>query len=95
MKIKLLDYESNEYELDVDEENLDHLEVEVISGDEILSIYLKDGSIETYDAADYLGQMRMMNFYDGWYEVYPEDIEKWMNRKDSYDWPTETIYEDD
>ena len=87
MKIKILNYNNDAYEFEIDETTLDHIEVEIITGDELITIHYKDGGhSRTHDAARYSEDFRFQNYYDGWYEIYPDEIEEWMQRIDSYEW---------
>ena len=87
MKLKLLDYDGNPFEYEIGElEKIKSIELEVISGDEVATIYYKDGTSAVYDTAP----DRMMDFFDTSYTVYNEEginlfnDEKWVNRLDSY-----------
>lgn len=59
MKIKLLDYASNVHEVEIDD-NTDHIEGEIISGDTVMTypIYYDTGKTT-----------RTMNFYDGSFTI--------------------------
>lgn len=83
MEIKYFDYTGESTTVEIEGE-ITHIEVTVVSGDEILDVYFhnKDGQLEDciFDNGG-----RIWNFFDGFYEVMPEDIDKWNQRHDSYD----------
>ena len=84
--INILDYNGNKYKIKIDKNNIHHIEVLVISGDELIRIYYNDGShSKTYDVSNYNFDPRSVNFYDGRYDVYPKDITLWMTRNTSYE----------
>lgn len=62
------------------------IDIQVISGDEIATIIYKNGSKEVRDS----GCFRTIDFDDGEYCIYQadltNDIDKWLKRKDSYDY---------
>lgn len=85
--IKIMDYRRNKRDVPVDLENVGRIDVEVISGDEVLTVTKKDYTVERYDSSD----RRFIDYYDYQYTIYdPEDginmLEDpvWKNRKSSY-----------
>lgn len=63
------------------------LNINIVSGDEILEVMYKDYSTKEYDSSD----CRRMDFYDGGYCIYDitkgfDDIKNWNKREDSYDY---------
>lgn len=88
MEIKLLDYAKNETIVEIG--NLDDIakmEIDVITGDEILTVVYKDYTIRKFDSS----RDRMADFYDDGYEIYDFnksenliDDPKFLNRTDSY-----------
>lgn len=85
-KVKILDYENNIYETDVDIEDVNFIIVTVISGDEILSIFTKDDKTINIDSAMLSGNFRFMDLYDYQYIVPTSDLAEWNERKNVYDW---------
>lgn len=92
MKIKVLDYNGNVYEYDICEtEDLAFLLVKVVTGDEIIEVYEKDKKwgdgrkVELFDPAH---KERDADFLDAVYLVYPEDIELWNSRTNTYCYKT-------
>ena len=70
MKIKILDYKNRETEVGIGElEDIEKIHVEVGTGDEILNVTYKDGTVRRFDSSN----DRTRYFYDGWYEVYNKE----------------------
>ena len=62
MKIEILDYKSRPKEVDVGElKDIRKMKVDVVTGDEILTVIYKDGSEKSFDSSD----DRTRAFYDG------------------------------
>ncbi len=74
MKTKIYNY-TNAREIEIKDKPIDYIRVELISGDEVVTIHYTDSTQETFDSND----CRYMNFYDGSYVVKGSDIEKWLN----------------
>ena len=89
--IKILDYNGKVTELkDIDLNSSDILAaiIEIMTGDEILTIIDKTGHITRYDSSS----SRRMDFYDGEYYVKENGVvkefvtsDKWINAESSYD----------
>lgn len=75
MKTKIYDYANNAREIKIKDKPIDYIFVEVITGDEVVTIHYTDGTQETFDSCDF----RNTNFNDGCYIVKGSDIEKWLN----------------
>ena len=89
--MKLLSYEGESVEIDVDLDDPSILAaiVSVISGDEVLSVLYRDGSESEYDACYLAGMWRAYDYRDGSYLVvingkWRVDKEAFLSRKDSY-----------
>jgi hypothetical protein len=90
MTIKLLDYQDKETLVDVGElDTIGYMEIEVVTGDEILTVVYKDFTSRRFDSAS----DRMMNFNDGRYEIYNTTKAKnalfdprFIDRKTSYEY---------
>ena len=90
MKITILDYKAKQVEVDIG--NIDDvllIDMEVVSGDEVLNVTYKDGSRKYFDSCD---TFRLMSYDDGSYPVYITgtsvnllENEKWKNRCTSYE----------
>ena len=90
MTIKLLNWSDEVTEVEVGSlDSISSMEIEIWSGDEILNVLYKDGSIKVFDS----DRTRIVDFFDDKYELYVWDDpdnsllndEKWLNRKTSYD----------
>lgn len=75
MKITLLDWNGNSYEVEIPD-TAEFIEGEVVSGDQII----------TYPVPFDTGKgTRMMNFYDGSFRIEREDFYKLDDMRDPYD----------
>lgn len=91
MKINIMDYKGETREIEIEDfDNVDLMYIEVISGDEVLTVAYKDGTIQGFDSSN----DRMINYYDETYYIYKFDNEKnaiddpnFLNRKNSYEYP--------
>lgn len=81
MKIKVFDY-TNEYKEHEIPDEVTHLVVEVVTGDEIITPYINDKALKTIDGGE--GSGRIIDFYDGIYTVKRDGIEEWNERTRSY-----------
>ena len=83
--IKILNYNAESFDTGCAIEDVDHIEVSVISGDELIDIHLKNGDTRFFDSADLADNRRIYGFYDGSYTVTSKNLERWNKRKSSYD----------
>lgn len=83
MIINIVDYKDERKKVDIgDIENIDYLYVDVLTGDEVISVWYKDGTYDYWDSSVDRGTV----YYDGEYDVPSEQIEKWSNMPgSSYD----------
>ena len=86
-KVKIIDYAGNTTEVEIDLDDILSIELSVFSGDEILTIVHKDGSIDHEDSS----WTRNTWYYDGSYMIYQLsaginllDDEQFVNRTTSY-----------
>lgn len=87
--LKIMDYSGDLYETTVDLDKLDeilHINIDVISGDEIATVIYENGMREVFDSSN----DRIQNFYDGSYTLYSKVINinrivEWNKRKSSHD----------
>lgn len=87
MKLKIMDYAGIEYfAQDAPLKDVENVIVRVVSGDELLWIKFKDGDERFLDVSKINNNPRLMDFYDGEYAVSAAELEKWNNRKDTYEW---------
>lgn len=82
MKTKIYDYANNATEIEIKDKPIDYIFVEVITGDEVVTIHYTDNTEETFDSSN----CRNTDFNDGSYIVKGSAIEKWLNFgiEDSY-----------
>lgn len=92
MTIKLLNYRGVPVEVDIgDFNNVARMTMDVITGDEVLSVVYKDYDVKIFDSS-YGNDRRTMDDYEDEYEVYyfgnPEpnilDNEEFINRTSSH-----------
>ncbi len=87
--MKLYDFEgeSQDFDVDLDDENVAAAILQVVSGDEILDVVYKDGEVSTFDADT---NFRTTDFLDATYILvlngeWQVDRDKFLARKGSYD----------
>lgn len=87
--MKLYDFEgeSQDFDVDLDDENVAAAILQVVSGDEILDVVYKDGEVHTFDADT---NFRTTDFLDATYILvlngeWQVDRDKFLARKGSYD----------
>lgn len=91
MILKLLDYNSDEVEFEIGElEDIASIDIQVVSGDEIATVFYKNGSSDSFDSST----DRWMDFDDDNYTLYDADAginrmvdTRWLARSSSYDIP--------
>lgn len=83
MIINIVDYKDDRIPVYIgDIENIDYIHVLILSGDEVITVWYKDGECKELDSS----QWRLADYYDGEYDVPSEQIEKWSNMPgSSYD----------
>lgn len=86
MKLKVMAYTGELFETDIDMADIDSMIVEVVSGDEVVTVNLKDGTQKQIDADELSGYGRTKDDFDGSYGVHPSDFEEWAKRKETYEW---------
>ena len=88
MKLMVMAYTNEAFETEIDMADVDNLYVRVVTGDEIVTAHMKDGSEHTFDADVLSGYGRQTDYYDGDYGIHSEDFDEWMKRKGTYEWLT-------
>ena len=89
MKLEIMNCFMDKIVVEIGElEDIDRIDVLVLSGDEILKVTKKDGA---YIEEDSDRHNRCMSFYDGEYTIYDQRrgidrIKEWEKRKDPNDW---------
>lgn len=74
MKFKIYDYNNEATEVDVNGKTIDHITVIVLSGDEMVKVFYKDGTNEEFDSSG----CRNMDYFDGMYELHGTELFKWL-----------------
>ncbi len=85
MKIVIYDSFGTAHSTGIEEEDVNEVDVVVISGDEQLMVLMKNGKIEMIDASDFTSP-RFLNTYDGSYIVRDYELSIWNRRKNSVEW---------
>ena len=75
MYLRIYDYKNKAKDIELPDKEIQTIYVTVLTGDEVVEVTFKDGSIEEYDSSD----SRLIDYYDGSYEVAEDMIEKWMD----------------
>lgn len=70
----IYDYNNNPVSVQLPDKEIKEIFVEVLSGDEVVSVEFTDGEILKFDSSN----RRIMNFDDGCYRVTGHMIKKWM-----------------
>ena len=88
MKVKLLDWRGESTEVEIgDLDTIDCVVLEVVSGDETLSVLYKNGGQEFFDSSS----SRIHSDFDGSYFIYADGItntltsERFVNRTTAWD----------
>lgn len=74
MKFKIYDFENEATEVDVGNKIIDHIIVIVLSGDEMVKVFYKDGTNEEFDSSE----CRNMDYFDGMYELRGTELFTWL-----------------
>ena len=86
MNVMIFSYTQEKFDTGIPLEDVNEIGVSVVSGDELLVVFMKDGTFRKLDAADFRYDDRLFSFFNGSYIVLNEQLERWNNRCDSYDW---------
>ena len=87
MEITLFDFESTTKTFEIGElEDICMIEITVLSGDEIATVWYKDYTLRRFDSSD----NRFIDYHDDEYRIYDiadgtNVIDAWKEREDSYD----------
>lgn len=88
--IEIMNYENKKVPIELNDfDNVVKLQIEVITGDEILHVLYKDYSSKIFDSSCLLNNPRIMGFADDLYTIYDitkniNYIDNWNKRKNSY-----------
>lgn len=74
MKFNIYDYDNQAKEIDTGNKEINFINVIILSGDEVITIYYSDGTFENYDSSE----NRLTNYFDGSYVVSKENLAKWL-----------------
>lgn len=84
--VKCMNYADELFDTGIKFDDVDRLFVTVITGDEIISVMLNDGTIKEFDSAVLGNIPRFMDYWDDQYVVSKPEFEAWSKRKTTYDW---------
>ena len=73
MKTKIYDYINNETEIELQDKPIEIMFVEIISGDEVLTVVYEDNTIQRFDSSE----SRFESFADGSYVVLKDQFDDW------------------
>lgn len=87
--IEIMDWQGTRTTVKVDMDTVAAINLDIVSGDEILVVVYKNYTIRKFDSS----YDRRMDFSDGGYVVFNEakgvnllEDDEWLNRKSSYDY---------
>ena len=83
--VRVISFDNEAVDINVAYEDVTTIAVIILSGDEVLTIFTKDGKAYRYDAADYC-HYRSGRCTDDYYVIYPADFEKWDKRTSADPW---------
>ena len=75
MKFKIYDYNGKATEVDTGDKKIKELFVQVLSGDEVVTVDYDDGTSETFDSSD----SREYSYMEESYFVKKDGIQDWMS----------------
>lgn len=91
-EIFAIDYADMKVPTGCNAEDVLMVSVTVVSGDELLTIVKKDGTITQVDSCP---GGRFLNYFDYQYIVSKDELPQWMERKTSYSWDETEGADDD
>lgn len=86
MKLKVMAFTGELFETDINMADIDSMIVEVVCGDEVVTVNLKDGTQKQIDADKLSEYGRAEDDIDGCYGVHPSDFKAWTKRKTTREW---------
>ena len=84
--VKCMNYADELFDTGIRFDDVDQLFITVVTGDEIISVVLNDGTVKTFDSAVLAKNPRLYDYWDDQYTVNKPDFEAWSKRKTTYDW---------
>lgn len=94
MNLTIMNFDKERYDTGIPTDQVNEIDVTVVSGDEIIVVLQKNGKIAKIDAAKLGNTPRLLDYYDGSYIVYKEEVEIWNNREDTYEWIGRSVFDD-
>lgn len=87
--IEIMDWQGKKTAVDIDMDEVGAINLNIVSGDEILLVVYKDYTTKRFDSS----RDRRMDYDDGSYVVFNEaeginllEDDKWLHRESSYDY---------
>lgn len=74
MKFNIYDYDNKPKEIDTGNKEINFINVIILTGDEVITIYYSDGTFENYDSSE----DRITDYFDDSYVVSKENLSKWL-----------------
>lgn len=74
MKFNIYDYDNQPKEIDTGNKEINFINVIILTGDEVITIYYSDGTFENYDSS----KDRITDYFDDSYVVSKENLAKWL-----------------
>ena len=84
--VKCMNYASELFDTGIRFDDVDQLFVVVMTGDEIISVMLNDGTVKKFDSEVLGNNLRSIDYWDNQYVVSKPELEIWSKRKTTYDW---------
>ena len=75
MKTVIYDYADRPVEIELKDDRITKIFVKILSGDEVIEVYYKDGSCEKFDSSN----DRTIDYFDGTYIVSKDKVQQWLN----------------
>lgn len=75
MIFNIYDFNGRATEVDTFDKVIRDIFVQVISGDEVVTVDYDDGTSKTFDSSN----NRMVDYVDGSYILYPNNLQDWVN----------------
>ena len=83
--VKCMNYADETFDTGVKFDDVDMLFISVVTGDEIITALLKDGTKMDFDSAIMGHNLRLMDYWDDQYIVSQAELDAWSKRKSTYD----------
>lgn len=83
--VKCMNYAGETFDTGVKFDDVNKLFISVVSGDEIITVLLKDDSEMNFDSAFMGDNPRLYDFFDDQYVVSQAELDAWSKRENTYD----------